>query len=105
MLQSLERAGYHYDGHRARQFRVRDFDDFDLIIPQDESNRADILALARSEEDRAKVVPMSHWFVGDFRERFDEVPDPYYGGERGFDTVVELLSTSCDALIKQSLAP
>ncbi len=99
MLHALERAHYAYDGHRARQFSARDFQDFDLIIPQDESNREDILALARCEEDRAKVIPMSHWFTGSYRERYSEVPDPYYGGDSGFDAVVQLLESSCDQMI------
>ncbi len=103
MLGALERAHYHYDGHRARQFSARDFSEFDLIIPQDESNRDDILELARSDEDRAKVVAMSHWFVSPYRERYAEVPDPYYGGLSGFDAVVALLEASCDQLIKSTL--
>ncbi len=103
MLQALERAHYHYDGHRGRQFHQRDFQEFDLIIPQDESNREDILALARSAEDKVKVVAMSHWFTGSHRRRHSEVPDPYYGGKSGFDSVVELLEAACDELISELL--
>lgn len=96
MLAALRRHGYEWGGHRARQFSRADFAEFDLIIPQDESNREDILALAVSAEERAKVQPMSRWFPAG--TPFTEVPDPYWDGERGFDTVVELLEKATAAL-------
>lgn len=96
MLAALEECGYTYGGHRARQFRRADFTDFDLIIPQDESNRSDILALARHAEDAAKVIPMSRWFPQG--ETLTEVPDPYYGGKAGFLRVIDLLAESAELL-------
>lgn len=98
MLAALQRAGYAWGGHRARQFRRSDFEQFDLIVPQDESNREDILYMARSAEQKAKVVPMSRWFPADAADR--EVPDPYYGGEAGFDHVVQLLERATAALVQ-----
>lgn len=99
MLAALSRAGYQYGGHRARVFSRTDFDRFDLIVPQDESNRSDILRLARTEAHRAKVVPMSHWFPAG--ESNHEVPDPYYGGPEGFDEVVNLLTTAMENLVTE----
>lgn len=99
MLAALERAGYSWGGHRARTFCRRDFAQFDLIIPQDDSNKADILALATSEADAAKVRPMSTWFAPSEREH--EVPDPYYGGAAGFDAVVQLLERSMERLVAE----
>lgn len=98
MLAALQRAGYAWGGHRVRQFRRADFEQFDLIIPQDESNREDILYLARTAEQKAKVIPMSRWFPADAADR--EVPDPYYGGEAGFDHVVRLLERATEALVQ-----
>lgn len=98
MLAALERAGYEYGGHRARVFRQEDFRDFDLIIPQDHDNEEDILSLARGEEDRAKVRGMWNWFLRG--ERRCDVPDPYYGGERGFDDVIRLLGHASTALLQ-----
>ncbi len=103
MLKALLKAGYAYDGHRARMFTARDFADFDLIIPQDNHNLEDILYLASSDEDRAKVIPMSHWFTPEYAAHFKVVPDPYYGGSKGFDVVVDLLATACDRLIAERL--
>lgn len=92
MRAALARAGYEYNGHRGRQFTRRDFADFDLIVPQDDSNYEDVIALATSPEEMAKVVPMSAWFADDCP--LHEVPDPYYGGQQGFDDVVALLAAA-----------
>ena len=97
MLAALRRAGIPYNGHRARQFQQADFHAFDLIIPQDEENRGDVLYQARTPADAAKVVPMSRWFPPECG--LTEVPDPYYGGASGFDRVVALLRASCTALL------
>ncbi len=102
MLAALERAGYAWSGHRARTFSRADFSRFDLIIPQDESNREDILSLSRSAADAARVHPMRRWFPEGCRE--EGVPDPYYGGEAGFNAVVSLLEQSCSRLLAE-LAP
>ncbi len=99
MRAALDEAGYPYDGHRGRQFCREDFSRFDLIIPQDEHNEADILRLARNEADRAKVVAMSRWFPQECKLR--ATPDPYYGSMEDFKAVVTLLSASCDAMIAE----
>ncbi len=99
MLAALERAGYAWGGHRARTFSRADFSRFDIIIPQDESNREDILSLARNAADASKVKPMSQWFPPACCE--SGVPDPYYGGEAGFDAVVALLEESCSCLLAE----
>ncbi len=102
MLAALERAGYAWGGHRARTFSQADFSRFDLIIPQDDSNREDILSLARHAEDAARVQPMRRWFPEGCRE--GGVPDPYYGGEAGFDNVVSLLEKTCERLLEELAA-
>lgn len=99
MLAALERAGFVYGGHRARAFRRSDFERFNLIIPQDDSNARDVLALARRESERAKVVPMSRWFPSGCR--WSEVPDPYYGSAKDFDEVVRLLAASVPSLLEE----
>lgn len=92
MLAALQRAGFRYGGHRARTFSLADFQRFDLIIPQDESNRNNLTTLARNETDRMRIIPMSHWFPKEAPYR--EVPDPYYGNASDFDVVVRLLQQS-----------
>lgn len=90
MLAALERAGFEYNGHRGRQFSRKDFADFDLIVPQDNANYEDVISLADTPDEMAKVVPMSAWFADDCP--LHEVPDPYYGDAAGFDEVVQLLA-------------
>lgn len=98
MLAALARAGYVYEGHRARSLRRADGAEFDLIVPQDEENLRDVQAVLAATA-RAKVVPMSHWFPAGCGYR--EVPDPYYGTEKDFDEVVELLQRSMPLMMKE----
>jgi len=75
---------------RARQFTVHDFDAFDYIYVMDRSNLADVLSLARTEADRAKVALI----LGE-----EEVEDPYYGGAEGFEIVYQKIDTACREII------
>lgn len=80
---------------RGRQFSARDFDEFDLIYVMDNSNREDVLALARNEQDREKVkLILDEIFPG---ENVD-VPDPYYGAAVGFQNVFQMLDEACDQI-------
>ncbi|MCD8488620.1 MAG: low molecular weight phosphotyrosine protein phosphatase [Desertifilum sp.] len=81
---------------QARQFSKADFAAFDLILAMDRENYHNILALAPSDRDRHKVRLMC-----DFCTRFtlQEVPDPYYGGPEGFNTVIDLLLDACEGLL------
>jgi len=80
----------------ARQVAHGDFDGFDLLIAMDRQNRDDLLALARSDEDRAKVKLLRSYADGEL-----DVPDPYYGGEDGFADVVDIIERSCEAMLDE----
>jgi protein-tyrosine phosphatase len=81
---------------RARQFVQSDFDEFDLIYAMDNANKMDILKLARNDADRAKVkLILDEIYPGENRE----VPDPYYGGDEGFQQVFDMLDDATDQLI------
>jgi protein-tyrosine phosphatase len=81
---------------RARQFVQSDFDEFDLIYAMDNANKRDILSLARNDEDRAKVkLILDEIYPNENRE----VPDPYYGGEEGFQDVFDMLNDATDQII------
>lgn len=83
---------------RARKFTVKDFDEFDLIFAMDQSNYNNIIALARNEDDKAKVkMILNEVFPG---EDLD-VPDPYYGGDFGFKNVYNMLDQACDVIAKK----
>lgn len=81
---------------RARQFRKSDFDDFDQIYVMDKSNYNDIIYLAGSEEHRNKVnLILNELDPGSNKS----VPDPYFGGEEGFQQVYDLLDRACDKIL------
>jgi len=82
---------------RARQFSVNDFDEFDRIYAMDTSNYSNIISLARNEKDRDKV----DLILNEINPRsFQSVPDPYYGGDNGFQNVYEMLDEACDIIVQ-----
>jgi protein-tyrosine phosphatase len=83
---------------RARQVQPADFDDFDLILAADASNVADLRALAGDHPARASKVHLLREFDPDADGDL-AVPDPYYGGEDGFDHVLDLVESACRGLL------
>lgn len=81
----------------ARQFRLEDFEKFDYIVAMDRENYRDILALPPDGRYRSKVFMMT-----DFSENgYDGVPDPYYGGPKGFEHVLDILEDSTKGLLNK----
>lgn len=83
---------------RGRQFKVEDFDDFNLIYVMDNSNFKDVISLARNDDDRAKVRLILDEI---FPTENVDVPDPYFGGDQGFENVYKMLNEACDKIAKQ----
>jgi len=82
----------------CRKFVYQDFQDFDLIYVMDKSNMADVLSLAKNDEDRMKVtLILDELYPG----KFKEVPDPYYGGGNGFEKVFVMLDAACDQIVNK----
>ena len=77
---------------RARKFTVKDFDSFDFIYAMDQNNFDDILKLSRNKEDKKKVLLILNE-VRPFQN--NSVPDPYYGGDDGFENVYQMLNKAC----------
>jgi protein-tyrosine phosphatase len=65
----------------------------------DRQNERDLLRLARTDDDREKVRLLRSYADGEL-----DVPDPYYGGEDGFDEVVGIVERSCRALLEEIAA-
>lgn len=82
---------------RARKFERTDFDRFDYIVAMDRSNRATLEKMARGPDERGKI----HLFRSfDAESPADaEVPDPYYGGEHGFEEVLDMCERASRGLI------
>ena len=96
MTQIAKRKGIDISGLQARQFVVSDFDTFDLIYVMDQSNYNNVVLLARSESDRSKVQLILELIPNQIEI---EVPDPYYGGQEGFEHVYDLLDKSTDIIL------
>lgn len=80
---------------RARQFVVEDFDKFDVIYAMDTSNYHNIILKSRTEAEQKKVFLI----LNELDDKSDEsVPDPYYGGEQGFDNVYKMLDRACNII-------
>ncbi|HZO37289.1 MAG TPA: low molecular weight protein-tyrosine-phosphatase [Solirubrobacteraceae bacterium] len=88
------RRGVVLDG-RARQVTEADFERFDLLVAMDRANERDLIDTAPSAAARAKV-----------RLLLDDadVPDPYYGGDSGFDDVLDLVEAGCSVLLDELVA-
>lgn len=82
---------------RARQFKTRDFTDFDLILVMDASNYRNVVNLARNDEDINKVQLIMN--VLEPGQNI-EVPDPYWNND-GFEQVYTMLDKACDSLIER----
>lgn len=82
---------------KARQFKVSDFDSFDYIYAMDHQNFNNILKLARNTEDIAKVKLILNALEDQSRA---DIPDPYYGGDQGFENVFQMLDKACVNIAK-----
>lgn len=98
MMETALQYGYDLSDLRSRQFTVDDFDRFDTIYVMDSSNYNNVIRLARSEEDKEKVkLFLNELYSG----KNMAVPDPYYGGEQGFEDVYELVDKTTDIIIEK----
>lgn len=84
--------------HQARQILVHDLEEFDYILAMDRSNYQHILRLSPLQRHRDKVFLMRRFAYDtvDLDDEAIDVPDPYYGGEEGFQQVFHILEESCD---------
>ena len=109
---------------RSRPLSPRDLEEFDVVVAMDSANRA---AIARAREhwiskgklresgggggnggeggggERARVVMMTDYLRDEKLAKLavGAVPDPYYGGEKGFETVLDLLEDACEGLLEE----
>jgi protein-tyrosine phosphatase len=81
---------------RGRQVTAEDFAEFDLILAMDKSNLSNLQAIqpAASKAELALYLPR-------FGISPDEVPDPYYGGEDGFELVLDMLEHASQVLLDE----
>ena len=93
-----EKHGINISNQRARKFIAADFDNFDIIYAMDESNFHDIVKLSRNNSDKQKVRMILNEI---HPNKNNSVPDPYYGGNEGFENVFQMLDEACEIIIKK----
>lgn len=94
--QHAQRRGYDLSALRARQVTRADFSNFEYVIAMDRANQ---LALERLSPERHRN--RIHLFLA-FADgvRHEEVPDPYYGGARGFEEVLDVVENAAAGLLR-----
>ena len=97
-VSTARKNGIDISMQRCRRFVQEDFQDFDQIYVMDRSNLQNVLKMTDSAQDRAKLK-----LILDELEPAAglEVPDPYYGGDSGFDRVYEMLDEACDRIAEK----
>lgn len=91
-ITAARKKGIDISKQECRQFKVEDFENFDIIYVMDQSNYSNVIQLARNEDERAKVKLI---LVDYPKASTAEVPDPYWGEAAEFDAVFEMLDEAC----------
>jgi protein-tyrosine phosphatase len=94
--QAAQRRGYDLSTLRGRQVQVADFAEFDLILAMDEHNLQDLQQLQPADGKAELDLLLRRYQLA-----VDEVPDPYYGGEYGFEQVLDLIEQACARLVSE----
>ena len=90
--------GLNITNQRARKFTKQDFEDFDIIYAMDNSNYQNIIGLAENSQQKEKVKLILN---ESFPDKNLDVPDPYYGGDKGFENVYNMLDNACEIIAKR----
>ena len=93
--EAAARRGYQMDSLRARQVGPQDFYEFDVVLAMDNANLADLQAMQPEDV----TVTLGRFLDYASGASVSEVPDPYYGGEDGFDRVLDLIEGGADGLL------
>ncbi|MDO9321412.1 MAG: low molecular weight protein-tyrosine-phosphatase [Pseudomonas sp.] len=93
---AAQRRGYDLSALRGRQVSAADFARFELIFAMDQNN----LQHLQSMQPVAGIAQLD-LFLRRYGLPTDEVPDPYYSGEEGFELVLDLLERACDGLVAE----
>lgn len=97
MTQTLVSRGVEVTG-KARQITTLDLEKFDLILTMDNENFSNVQKLDPSHIYAAKIQKFTDYCQ---RHSETEVPDPYYGGQDGFELVADLLEDGCAELLRK----
>lgn len=93
-MQAGEKRGYSFKGIVSRKVSSRDFSEFDLILAADTQNLADLKA--RCPEHLQYKLAL---FLEYGEQTQNAIPDPYYGGDDGFEKVLDLIEAASDNIL------
>ncbi|MCW5519662.1 low molecular weight phosphotyrosine protein phosphatase [Aureitalea sp. L0-47] len=94
-IEVAKKNGLDITYQRGKKFSAYDFETYDHIFVMDNSNYRDVVALAKTDDEIAKVtLILDEIFPGDNVD----VPDPYYGGHNGFENVFKMLDEACEKI-------
>ncbi len=96
MQQTARAHGIHLNS-RARQFQSSDFKQMDLVLAMDHSNLSDLKQMRPASELHDKLF-LFRSFDPEHNDDL-EVPDPYYGGDKGFETVYQIVERTCPKVL------
>ncbi len=96
MRTHASRRGYVLDSI-SRQVKTDDFYNFDMIIGMDDHNISELKRKAPDWDSVQKIHKMTDFSTD---KTHDHVPDPYYGGDSGFELVLDILEDSCQGLLE-----
>jgi len=99
-LAALRNRGLDADDHRARQFTSASFDDYDLVLALDRDNMAELHLLAPDDGSRTKIQMLRAYDPMALASGDLDVQDPYYGGDDGFDRVIDQIEPAVDGLVQ-----
>ena len=85
-MQAGEKRGYSFKGIFSRKVRSSDFSEFDLILAADTQNLADLTARCPEHLEYGEQTQSA-------------IPDPYYGGDDGFEKVLDLIEAASDNIL------
>jgi protein-tyrosine phosphatase len=83
----------------GRQVTEEDVERFDLVLAMDRANLFELRAIAPGPRAREKLRLLREFDPASAGGHDLDVPDPYYGGARGFDTVLDLVAAACRGLL------
>lgn len=95
-IDTTKKFGIDISNHRARLFRVQDFDNFDTIYVMDHKNYKEASYFARDDSDLAKLNYLMALLAPGSRE---SVPDPFLAEPEACEYVYQILGKACDAII------
>jgi protein-tyrosine phosphatase len=98
MQETAGRRGYQLQG-RARVLGGDDLEEFDLVVAMDKSNYQDILdrSVRQGGSHKARICLLSDFLDSGWPQ---DVPDPFYGGSKGFELVLDMIETACPAILR-----